>query len=94
VTLVDFNEASLSVAAKNVKKNGLVQRCSLVHSETNRYLYSRFDRDEKFDAVDVDPFGTPLPICRPLSSPRRTVGSSLSRPRMPPFFAESILRSL
>ena len=61
VTLVDFNEASLSVAAKNVKKNGLVQRCSLVHSETNRYLYSRFDRDEKFDAVDVDPFGTPAP---------------------------------
>lgn len=61
VTLVDFNEVSLSVAAKNVKKNRLAKRCALVHSEVNAYLYSRFDRDEKFDAVDVDPFGTPAP---------------------------------
>jgi tRNA (guanine26-N2/guanine27-N2)-dimethyltransferase len=61
VNIVDFNKASLSVAAKNIKLNRLAKRCSLTHSETNRYLYSRFDREEKFDAVDVDPFGTPAP---------------------------------
>ncbi len=61
VTMVDFNRASLSVAAKNVRANHLGERCEVVHSEANRYLYSRFERDEKFDAVDVDPFGTPAP---------------------------------
>jgi len=61
VTMVDFNEASLSVAAQNVRKNRVGKRCSLVHSEVNRFLYSRFERDEKFDAVDVDPFGSPAP---------------------------------
>lgn len=61
VVLVDFNEAALSLAAKSLRKNRLASRCKLVHSEANRYLYSRFERDEKFDAVDVDPFGTPAP---------------------------------
>ena len=61
VTILDFNERSLSVAKKNVEMNHLSRRCFLVHSETNRYLYSRFERGEKFDAIDVDPFGTPAP---------------------------------
>jgi tRNA (guanine26-N2/guanine27-N2)-dimethyltransferase len=59
VTLVDFNRNALSVARRNVKENELQGRCDVVHSETNRYLCSRFEKDEKFDAIDVDPFGTP-----------------------------------
>jgi tRNA (guanine26-N2/guanine27-N2)-dimethyltransferase len=59
VTMVDFNRNSLAVARRNVKKNGAEGRCEVVHSETNRYLTSRFEREEKFDAVDIDPFGTP-----------------------------------
>ncbi len=59
VTLVDFNRNSLAVARKNVRKNALQGRCDVVHSETNKYLCSRFEREEKFDAIDVDPFGTP-----------------------------------
>jgi tRNA (guanine26-N2/guanine27-N2)-dimethyltransferase len=61
VTMVDFNRMALPYASKNARKNGVAQRCEVVHSEANAYLYSRFERDEKFDAVDVDPFGTPAP---------------------------------
>jgi tRNA (guanine26-N2/guanine27-N2)-dimethyltransferase len=61
VTLVDFNRESLAIAMKNARTNGLEGRCEVLHSEANRYLFSRFERDEKFDAVDVDPFGSPAP---------------------------------
>jgi tRNA (guanine26-N2/guanine27-N2)-dimethyltransferase len=61
VTLVDFNRMSLLVARRNVKLNGLGRRCTVTHSETNRFLCSRFERGEKFDGVDVDPFGSPAP---------------------------------
>ena len=61
VTLVEFNETSLAIARKNAKKNGVHTRCETVHEESNAYLNSRFGRLERFDAVDVDPFGTPAP---------------------------------
>jgi len=61
VTLVEFNETSLAIAKKNAKKNRVEARCELVHEESNAYLQSRFGRLERFDAVDVDPFGTPAP---------------------------------
>jgi tRNA (guanine26-N2/guanine27-N2)-dimethyltransferase len=61
VTLVEFNETSLAIARKNAKRNRVEARCDLVHEESNAYLHSRFGRLERFDAVDVDPFGTPAP---------------------------------
>lgn len=61
VTLVEFNRASAEIAEKNAKKNGVATRCSIVHQETNSFLHSRFGRAERFEAVDVDPFGTPAP---------------------------------
>jgi tRNA (guanine26-N2/guanine27-N2)-dimethyltransferase len=62
VTLVEFNETSLRVARKNAKRNGVDSRCVFVHEESNAYLHSRFGRLERFQAVDVDPFGTPAPF--------------------------------
>jgi len=61
VTLVEFNEASAALARKNAKRNRVEARCSIVHEESNAYLHSMFGRLERFDAVDVDPFGTPAP---------------------------------
>ncbi len=61
VTLVEFNEVSAKIAAKNVKVNRLAGRCAMVHEESSAYLSSRFGRAERFDAVDIDPFGTPAP---------------------------------
>jgi tRNA (guanine26-N2/guanine27-N2)-dimethyltransferase len=61
VTLVEFNETSMQIAKKNAKKNRVSSRCEFVREEANAYLHSRFGRLERFDAVDVDPFGTPAP---------------------------------
>ena len=61
VTLVEFNETSLKIARRNTKRNKVDSRCELVHEESNAYLHSRFGRLERFDAVDIDPFGTPAP---------------------------------
>ncbi len=61
VTMVDFNRMAIPYASKNAKRNGVADRCEVIHEEANQYLYSRFQRGEKFDAVDVDPFGTPAP---------------------------------
>ena len=62
VTLADFSTPSLAVTRRNVKRNQLLRRCTVVHEEANRYLTSRFERQEKFDAIDVDPFGSPAPF--------------------------------
>jgi tRNA (guanine26-N2/guanine27-N2)-dimethyltransferase len=61
VTLVEFNETSMQIAKRNAKKNRIGARCEFVREEANAYLHSRFGRLERFDAVDVDPFGTPAP---------------------------------
>ncbi len=62
VTLADFSTPSIAVAKRNVGRNKLLTRCTVVHQEANRYLASRFERQEKFDAIDVDPFGSPAPF--------------------------------
>jgi tRNA (guanine26-N2/guanine27-N2)-dimethyltransferase len=61
VTLVEFNRVSLQIARKNARRNDVYARCTLVHEESNAFLHSRFGRLERFDAVDIDPFGTPAP---------------------------------
>ena len=62
VTLVDFNEKSLGYARRSVRLNGVESKCSVIREEANVYLHSRYGRDERFDYVDVDPFGTPVPF--------------------------------
>ena len=60
VTLVDFNAEALLLAKRSAALNRVRGRCRFVNSETSSYLYSRFGRDQRFDLVDVDPFGTPI----------------------------------
>src|SRR6266850_1052628 len=48
VTLVEFNRASLDIARKNARRNGVLSRSALVHEESNAYLHSRFGRLERF----------------------------------------------
>ncbi len=62
VTLNDFNRFAVSVAKRNAEINRVTDRCSLSHDEANHFLYSRFGRDEKFDLLDLDPFGSPAPF--------------------------------
>ncbi len=60
VALVDINKESIRLGRRNAKLNGVASRCKFVTDEANSYLYSRYGKDEKFDFVDVDPFGTPV----------------------------------
>lgn len=62
VTLNDFNRFAMTVAKRNGELNRVTDRCSFSHDEANHFLYSRFGRDEKFDFLDLDPFGSPAPF--------------------------------
>lgn len=50
------------MARKSIRRNRLHERCVVVHEEANKFLVSRFERPEKFDAIDLDPFGSPAPF--------------------------------
>lgn len=60
VTMVDFNSAALKAARRGADLNEVSGRCEFSDSETSTYLHSRQARGEKFDFVDLDPFGTPI----------------------------------
>jgi len=60
IVFVDFNQAALKIARKAAALNGVLRKCEFTESETSSYLYSRYGRDQRFDYVDVDPFGTPV----------------------------------
>ena len=60
VTMVDFNAAALGAAKRSASLNRVARKCEFSSSETTSYLMSRFGNDQRFDYVDVDPFGTPV----------------------------------
>lgn len=59
VTLVDFNEKALAAARRAAAANAVSRKLRFAVSETGSFLFSRFGRGQKFDFVDVDPFGSP-----------------------------------
>lgn len=61
VTLVEVNEVSLGLARRSARVNGVKSRCTFVRRDANAFLWSRDRNDQRFDYVDVDPFGTPAP---------------------------------
>jgi tRNA (guanine26-N2/guanine27-N2)-dimethyltransferase len=60
VVMVDFNGEALALARRSAALNRVSRRCSFKEAETSSYLFSRFGRDQRFDFVDLDPFGTPV----------------------------------
>lgn len=60
VALVDFNAEALEAGGRAAELNGVEGKCEFSNSETSTYLYSKAGRGERFDFVDVDPFGTPV----------------------------------
>ncbi|HYC26487.1 MAG TPA: hypothetical protein VEB67_00515 [Nitrososphaerales archaeon] len=57
--LVDINREALALARRSAKVNGVLGRCRFEKAEVSSFLHSRFGKGEKFDDVDVDPFGSP-----------------------------------
>ena len=62
VTLVDFNGDALKVAKKAARANGVLRQCTFICEEARTFLNSRYGRGERFDFVDIDPFGSPSPF--------------------------------
>ncbi len=60
VFLNDINTRALEFARKSAEMNSLGEKCVFSRSEVCSFLVSRFENQcERFDFVDLDPFGSP-----------------------------------
>jgi tRNA (guanine26-N2/guanine27-N2)-dimethyltransferase len=61
VVMSDINERAFKLAKHNVRINGLEERVTLKHKDGNCLLSCHGAPRKRFDIVDVDPFGSPVP---------------------------------
>jgi tRNA (guanine26-N2/guanine27-N2)-dimethyltransferase len=61
VVASDINARAYQLAKHNVRLNGLEKRVTLEHRDANCLLSCHGAPHMRFDAVDVDPFGSPVP---------------------------------
>jgi tRNA (guanine26-N2/guanine27-N2)-dimethyltransferase len=57
----DINLGSAKLAAYNIALNNLQDRVSVKHKDANRLLTQHSAPKTRFDIIDIDPFGTPVP---------------------------------
>lgn len=61
VLLSDINKNAYEIAKHNIKLNKLQDKIKLKHGDANRVLSSNASPKKRFDIIDLDPFGTPVP---------------------------------
>ena len=61
VLIGDINEKAFNLAKHNVRLNGLQERVTVQHKDANCLLSCHGAPHKRFDVVDVDPFGSPVP---------------------------------
>jgi len=61
VVVSDINERSFNLAKHNVHLNGLQERVTVAHKDAKCLLSCHGAPHKRFDIVDVDPFGSPVP---------------------------------
>jgi tRNA (guanine26-N2/guanine27-N2)-dimethyltransferase len=61
VLISDINKSAFNLAKHNVRLNGLQNRVTVRHTDANCLLSCHGAPHKRFDAVDVDPFGSPAP---------------------------------
>jgi tRNA (guanine26-N2/guanine27-N2)-dimethyltransferase len=57
----DINLRSANLATQNVALNNLQDRMEVHHKDANRLLIEHSAPKSRFDIIDIDPFGTPVP---------------------------------
>ncbi len=63
VVINDMNPRALALARKSAEMNSITEKCLFSNEEACSFLSSRrLIGGERFDIVDVDPFGTPSPF--------------------------------
>jgi tRNA (guanine26-N2/guanine27-N2)-dimethyltransferase len=61
VLISDINANAFNLAKHNVHLNGLAERVTVQHKDANCLLSCHGAPHMRFDVVDVDPFGSPVP---------------------------------
>jgi len=61
VVSADINQKSAKLAEYNVNLNCVQKVVSVTHGDANRVLSNHSAPHKRFDIVDIDPFGTPVP---------------------------------
>lgn len=63
VILNDISSTSIGLAKRSAELNGVTEKCKFSNMEVCSFLSLRQENDgDRFDVVDVDPFGTPSPF--------------------------------
>lgn len=57
----DINEKAFQLARANVQINNLSRRVTVKNEDANRFLSHYGAPHKRFDAIDIDPFGSPVP---------------------------------
>jgi tRNA (guanine26-N2/guanine27-N2)-dimethyltransferase len=60
VLINDINRKAFQLASHNVQMNGLGERVAVANEEANHLLSCYGAPRKRFDAIDVDPFGSPV----------------------------------
>lgn len=58
----DINENAFRLARHNVEMNNMAKRVTVKNKEANLLLNCYSAPQKRFDAVDIDPFGSPIPF--------------------------------
>jgi len=61
VLINDINEKASQLARYNVQMNGLSKRVTVKNEDANFFLAHYGAPRKRFDAIDIDPFGSPVP---------------------------------
>jgi tRNA (guanine26-N2/guanine27-N2)-dimethyltransferase len=61
VLINDISEEAFKLAKQNVQLNGLNKRVAVENEDANLLLSQYAAPHKRFDAIDVDPFGSPVP---------------------------------
>jgi len=61
VLLSDINSHAYELAQHNIRHNNLQDKISLEHKDANCVLSCNASPKNRFDIIDIDPFGTPVP---------------------------------
>jgi tRNA (guanine26-N2/guanine27-N2)-dimethyltransferase len=73
VLISDINEQAYKLAKHNVVLNRLEEKIAVKHKDANAVLSCNASPKKRFDIVDIDPFGTPVPY---LDSALRAIKNS------------------
>ncbi len=61
VLLSDINKHAYDLAAYNIKLNNLEDKIRIEYKDANCVLSCNASPKKRFDIIDIDPFGTPIP---------------------------------